>query len=69
MRAARRKDQQQQGEYVTLELSKGVLCILSVQEYRTGLFRGKIHRRAKRRAKHGARLKATLEAQKLGWIT
>jgi hypothetical protein len=68
MRAARRKDQQQ-GEFVTLELSKGVLCIIPVEQYRAGLFRGKMHKRAQRRAKHIARLKARAEAQQLGWIT
>jgi hypothetical protein len=64
--AARLKDS---GHHdVRLQLSKGVLLILTIEEYVQGLKRGKAERRAQRRQAHQARTQAGEEAGRLAWI-
>lgn len=54
---------------VRLLLGKGVLLILTVDEYVRALNKGKAERRAQRRARHQQQLQAQQEAQALTWIT
>jgi hypothetical protein len=55
--------------WVRLQLPKGVLVVLTFEEYATALYRGKMERRAHRRARHTQQTQATQEASALVWIT
>jgi len=66
MRTARLKDSPDQ--WVRLELAKGVLLLLTQDEYVTALQRGKAERRAVAHAKRLAQTNATQEAKRLQWI-
>jgi hypothetical protein len=66
MRTARRTDSPDQ--WIRLELAKGVLLLLTQDEYVTALQRGKAERRAVARAKRLAQTNATQEAKRLQWI-
>jgi hypothetical protein len=54
---------------VRLELAKGVLCILTLEQYVEGLNKGKAERRAARRAQHAQRTMGREDARRLDWIT
>ena len=54
--------------YVRLILAKGVLVILTVEEYARALYRGKIERRAQRRQRHNIQAQARQDAARLAWI-
>src|SRR5215470_9573672 len=54
--------------WVRLQMSKGVLVVLTFEEYATALYRGKMERRAHRRARHGQLTQAQQDATALAWI-
>jgi hypothetical protein len=54
---------------VRLLLPKGVLVILTTDEYVRALGRGKAVRRAERQARHLAQHQARRDAETLAWIT
>jgi hypothetical protein len=58
-----------QDAFVRLRLPKGVLVVLTLDEYATALYRGKMERRAQRRALHAHQLSVQQEATALAWIT
>lgn len=60
---------QRQDAFVRLRLPKGVLVVLTVNEYTTALYRGKMERRAQRRARHAQQHGARRDAAALAWIT
>jgi hypothetical protein len=50
-------------------MPKGVLAIFTFEEYATALYRGKMERRAQRRARHTQQTQAQQDATALAWIT
>lgn len=67
MNATRLKDCK--SKFIRLRLGKGVLLILTLEEYVTALQRGKMERRAARRQAHMAQTETRREADALAWIT
>jgi hypothetical protein len=67
MRATRLKGQG--GGEIRLVLPKGVLVILTTDEYVRALNRGKAVRRAERQARHLAQHQARRDAERLAWVT
>ena len=55
--------------WVRLQMAKGVLVVLTFEEYATALYRGKMERRAHRRARHGQQAQARQDATALAWVT
>jgi hypothetical protein len=53
---------------VRLQLPKGVLLILTPEQYVAALQRGKAERRQERRRRHHERLQARQEAATLAWL-
>jgi hypothetical protein len=66
MHVTRRKDGQD--AWVRLHLHKGVILVLTLEEYATALYRGKMERRAQRRALHAQQTQARRDSTVLAWI-
>jgi hypothetical protein len=66
VKAARRVSETD--DVVRLDLPCGVLLILSTDQYRQGLRRGKAERRAQRLAARMAKRQATGESATLAWV-
>jgi hypothetical protein len=66
MHVRRRKDGQ--SPWVRLQLHKGVILVLTLEEYAIALSRGKMERRAQRRALHAQQAQARRDRTVLAWI-
>jgi len=63
-----RRIKPQTDAYVRLDLGHGRLLILLFDEYKRALWRGKMEKRAARRALASQRLMASEEAKRLRWL-